>query len=530
MELIENFLEYFKLRGDKTLKEFGVRSDTWWIKMWFKLVLLFGILIADAELKIHGHSSLVSYATLVIPLFALLLLGNPMRQVQFSTIWALFVHKEKTDSLKDKLSEGFKTYWTVVGIVLLWAFFIPLGIKIVPIEYSPAAFWTFLPAIAAHELAWWRGWHNDQERDFRRYSITGLKWVIYACILLPFLFAAKGAIYEQYGYAVPIPSTSNAAINRATHENEVLLEAKRTECVSKITEQSVKKGVPLTKKDVAAMERCKTLYPSATLPDSSQKEGGGNILGDHSLLGMGLWAIVWGHILWFVGAAILAGLGWRFWKKSDDVASTKTVEVKKTSSSSSIRPTAAILYLGVFYALASWYNGGWITSDADVSHLSGKISRIFEQRENEKIKAYPNAFLTPEEVKTWEAVGTSPAYHPNFGEIAGHSFEIITGARSGVRPNLYDRLAGGYGKPLIIMLEEDNTARDVVLENTTCNPPKIYSDNNVHTVCVGKWRSGDRKIGGVSELDYSADTRIAVLHSAKPNGEIGVITFVFRKK
>jgi hypothetical protein len=162
--------------------------------------------------------------------------------------------------------------------------------------------------------------------------------------------------------------------------------------------------------------------------------------------------------------------------------------------------------------------------------LGDKISRIFEKTDSEKVKAYPNAFLTPEEIKTWQAIGTSPSYHPNFGEIAGRSFEIVAGAHRGVRPNLYDRLEGGYGKPLIIMLEENNSARDVVLENTTCNPPKIYSDNNVHTVCVGKWRSGDRKIGGVSELDYSADTRIAVLHSAKSNGEIGVITFVFQKK
>lgn len=524
MELIENVLEFLKLQGGKTLSDAQGKSDIAWIKLWWKLVLLFGVLIADAELKMHGYTHVVSWAMLGIPLFALLVLGNPTRQVQFSTIWALFVHKDKDTPFKDKLADGFKEYWTIVGIVILWAVFIPLGIKLIPIQYCPAAFWTFLPAIAAHELAWWRGWHNDLERDFRRYSITGLKWIIYACLLLPFLFAAKEMVYERYGYAMPTPSTSTAAINQATHENEELLEAKRTECVRKITEQSVKKEVPLTKTDLAAMEACKTKYASPILPDSTQKEGAGNVMNGHSLLGMGLWAIIWGHILWFVGAAILGALGWRLFKKKDDtavVSTSKTVAVEKKTKSSF--PWGGVFVLGLMYLAASWYIGSWITSSADVSQLTTKLS---QKGDSGHAAQYPDAFLTPEEVKTWQAAGTSPSYHPNFGEIAGRTFQLETGSQSGVRPNLYEKLERGFGKPLLIKVEENNPKRDVVLENTTCNEPKIHSDGRIYKVCTGSWRSGDRLIHGRYELIYSAENRIATLRSAGSEP----ITFTFQPK
>ena len=539
MELLENILEFLKLQGGKTLTESGSKSDWWWTRMWWKLVILFGILIADAELKIHGFDAAVTWSTLVIPIFALLVLGNPTRQVQFSLIWALFVHKDKGVSFKEKFGDGVKEYWTVVGVILLWAFFIPLGIRIVPIEYRPEAFWVFLPAIAAHELAWWRGWHNDQERDFRRWSIAALKWILIACIVLPFVFAAIALPYEHHG----VRSTSSAEIDRAAHDNEVLLEARRTECVRQIKARTLEKDISLTKSDLAAMEACKTTYASPDAPDASQNEGvGGAKKSSRPTTTTAKWyehPIDWAMQNPLTALIVVFTHGLVIWwirriRNRNTVAAataTKTVVIeKKKSQGWPFNPVGTLLWALIIWSLVSWFNGGWITNSTDVHHLENNISTIFDKKEIAPERKYPNAFLTPEEIRTWQAVGSSPCYHPHFGEIAGRSFELITGSQSGRRPSLYDRLEGGYGKPLIIMLEENNPSRDVVLENTVCNPPRIYSDNNVHTVCVGKWRSGDRRIGGISELDYSAENRTAILRSPNESGTIETIVFVFQPK
>jgi hypothetical protein len=202
---------------------------------------------------------------------------------------------------------------------------------------------------------------------------------------------------------------------------------------------------------------------------------------------------------------------------------TKTIVV---SSSSPIAWRTPVVFLIMVYLFACLLNWGWVTPST--------VSQWFTQRadnsESTQVKTYPNAFLTPKEVKTWQAVGTYPNYHPNFGEIAGRAFFIETGARNGMRPTVADKMEGGYGKPLLIELEENNPNRDIVLENITCNEPKIYSDNEVHTVCVSKWRSGDRSIGGTSELIYNSESRVARLSYANTSGTIEVIIFEFRPK
>jgi hypothetical protein len=77
------------------------------------------------------------------------------------------------------------------------------------------------------------------------------------------------------------------------------------------------------------------------------------------------WSKEWGWPVWIVAIIVIItvllhfipfvwGVIWGAKKLGNNETGTKTVDVKKASSSSPIRPTAAILYLGVFYALASW--------------------------------------------------------------------------------------------------------------------------------------------------------------------------------
>lgn len=247
------------------------------------------------------------------------------------------------------------------------------------------------------------------------------------------------------------------------------------------------------------------------------------------------WSKEWGWPVWIVAIIVVATILLHFipfiwgivWGKNK-LSAAKTVVVEKKEYVFPVRPMAVILYLGIIWVLVSWYNGGWVTDENDVSHLGNKISNVFQKSESTQVNEYPNAFLTPKEIRTWQAVGMLPAYHPNLGEIAGRSFEIITGRRNGARSNIVDRLDGGYGLPLIIMMDKSNPNRDVVIENTNCNPPKVYSDNNIHTVCVSTWRSGDRSVGGNAELDYSSERRIAVLHERTADRGHGIITFVFQ--
>jgi TM2 domain-containing membrane protein YozV len=337
-------------------------------------------------------------------------------------------------------------------------------------------------------------------------------------------------VYDTTGYSVSVaPSKASVAARKAIAENQRLADQGAEQCI--LDWKKANMGPRKVVRDdqiAAAIAKCQQQW--IPVSPSSQKKGSGNILDNSSLLGMSLWAIIWGHILWFVGAAILAALGWTFWKKKDAVAATtatKTVVI----SSSSFNPIRTILYLLLIWALLSWYNGGWITNSADVSHFCDKISRIFEKTESEKAKAYPSYFLTAEEVKTWEAEGSFPAYHPNLGEIAGRSFNLETASRSGTRPSLYDKLEGGWGRPVLIKLDENNPRRDVVLEYTNnCSIPLTDIPERVQAVCTGAFRSGDKSIKGEYELTYSSSQRIARLFAANPDGKIETIVFIFHPK
>jgi hypothetical protein len=251
------------------------------------------------------------------------------------------------------------------------------------------------------------------------------------------------------------------------------------------------------------------------------------------------WSKEWGWPIWIVAIIVIVtvllhfipfvwGLIWGAKKLSNNETATKKVVVeKKVSSSSSFAWRTPLVTLILLYLLISLFSGGWITP-SDVSRMFTQSSH---KAESVQTKVYPNHFMTPEEMQTWNAVGSFPDYHPNLGEIAGRSFAIGPGTRNGARSTFVDRfIEGGEWKPLLIKLEENNTARDVILKNTNCNLPLTYEDQEVHAVCTGTWKSGDDKIKGNYELIYSANNRIAKLYAIKPSGEKETIVFVFQPK
>ena len=102
---------------------------------------------------------------------------------------------------------------------------------------------------------------------------------------------------------------------------------------------------------------------------------------------------------------------------------------------------------------------------------------------------------------------------------------LETASRRGNRPTIADDIEGGYGKALLIEIDKNDPGKDVLLENTVCNPPKTYSDGKLHTVCMGKWRSGNNLVNGRSEMMYNAENRTATLHAEQLGMEPITITF-----
>jgi TM2 domain-containing membrane protein YozV len=378
--------------------------------------------------------------------------------------------------------------------------------------------------------------------------------VVVALALFGTVMGAMGKwsanLYERTGYSVSVtPSKSSVAARKAIAENQRLADQGAEQCIEDWKKKNVgPKKVVREDQIAAAVAMCQQEW--MPVAPSSQKEGTGTgTVGKKSSKPSYFsynywkaktfeWSEEWGLPIGLVAIIVLVtvllhfipfvwGVIWGAKKLSNNETATKTVVV----SSFSFNPIRMILYVLLIWALLSWYNGGWITSSADVSHLGGKISRIFEKTEGEKVKAYPSYFFTAEEVKTWEATGSFPAYHPNLGEIAGRSFNLVTGDRSGGRPNLYEKLESVWGKPVLIKLDENNPRRDVVLEYTNnCSIPLTDIPERVQTVCTGSFRSGDKSIKGEYELTYSSYKRVTRLFAVNPDGKIETIVFVFQPK
>lgn len=280
-------------------------------------------------------------------------------------------------------------------------------------------------------------------------------------------------VYDATGYSVGVtPSKASVAARKAIAENKRLADLGTERCIKDWKEEHMTKKVVREDQIAAAVAKCQEQW--APVSPSSQKEKWG-ILDSSSLLGMSVWAIIWGHILWFVGAAILAALGWTFWKKKDDATVATATKTTKVVTSSNYVPITWILLLLIAGA-AYW---GWNALNAPASQQVVKTG-LFQPGESKDWVVSINSIFPPIDAMFYGPAGLPLRKHLKLQN------------QSHIAENVWMRVLTFTGTP------ED----DVLLQGTCVK--KNY--------CTGDWEFGDSRAGGTFELFVSKELATAVLY------------------
>jgi uncharacterized membrane protein len=498
-----------------------------WAKLWFKLVLVFCVFAIDAEFKIHGWEQTVSWAMLLIPAFALLVLGNPTGQVTWTLIFSFMFRKERKAAEEGIVEFGLKKYWNFVATFILWSLIIAVGIKFIPIQYAQGAFWTFLPLFAIHEIAFWKEWDSEGARKMQRATMAVVPWALAACVLIPFVFMFIHKA-EEHGYVMPTEDTAALTARMARNKSEAILLEKRTACVAAITNK-VGKGQVLTADDEAEIAACNATFQAeqlsglsgpaqeelrlATQEDQALREeaqrqcvakatkaqqASGRLFTQRDIRTItgrcaaqfpplvvsatsggtdSLWSwieknpVVGGvgfltlaHILPIVGIAVIGWFIYLFTGKKKDAEVTTVVKKDDTGGMKLGGWIQLLLVLAVVsYVLYTAY-----ADKMGFPHLT--------QASAAQAK-FPTELMSSRDVADWSASIVEPVSNAYAGKKLGMHFG----------KNIAERMNGGPNLPLVIEADQGGYVFD---QSSVCSAPQTYSDGQIYSVCTGSWRHG----------------------------------------
>lgn len=469
-----------------------------WARLWWKLVLVFMVFAVDAELKMHGFEHLVSWAMLVIPAFALLILGNPTSQVTWTTVISLIFHKERKTEAEGFIEFGFKRYWEFVATFILWTLIIAVGIKFIPIQYAPGAFWTFLPVFAINEIAFYKNWHSENARKTQR-MIQPIAMIILAlCLIIPFVMQAKSVMWEKYGYATPVEDTASAERNKLVYENEQLLKAKETDCIAKIHKSY--QGKPLDQTAYNLIEVCskvnKPYVTTSELPSSASKTGE---VSTTSAGLMGQWDKFYQlkttdpTLFWIILIAahipLIWLIKWAWTKWKDD-----ETEVKKVESTSKSSAIPAILLTTIIAVGALYF-------------LYEKGLEVQKARQTRAL-AYPaqTTVTTDAELGTWKARLTAVDNDPPFTD---REFDVVFDKAFADRLNGVSTATTPVQFVFSVIGASD--AGTYKMQNSACDMERRYDNGQMYSKCSGSWTNGTKS--GTYDVVYNNTERNLYLSS-----------------